>query len=132
MLIPDSIATTDILGREVFAKQIVKSLTNFRTEDSESFVVGINGKWGSGKSTLLSLIQKQLDEFYQKDNNRYKIPSVRSFHHCPIELSAESLRIIPFKQVFRLVYEMAPVILQDTSISDDSGFKPVLIMVQHA
>ncbi len=55
MLASDSIASNDALNRNVFARQIVMSLTTFHVANDESFVVGINGKWGSGKSDLVYL-----------------------------------------------------------------------------
>ncbi|MGN6401091.1 MAG: KAP family P-loop NTPase fold protein [Flavisolibacter sp.] len=69
----DSVANEDLLGRKKFAKQIVNSLTKAFSAHNESFVVGINGPWGSGKSTLLSFLEKELNDFYQDDIEKYKI-----------------------------------------------------------
>jgi len=61
MIATDGKADKDLLGRDIFAGQIVKSLTSSFEDTSESLVVGIAGNWGSGKSTLLSYIKNHLD-----------------------------------------------------------------------
>lgn len=67
MISPDSPierAEDDRLGRAPFAAAIAKAIRSF--VGSDSFVVGINGKWGSGKSSVVNLcaaeLQKQADD----------------------------------------------------------------------
>ncbi len=69
----DSIAHNDLLGRNKFASQIVKSLVKAYSNQKESLVVGIAGRWGSGKTTLLSLIEKELSSSYSDFPDQYKV-----------------------------------------------------------
>jgi predicted KAP-like P-loop ATPase len=48
----------DRLGRAPFAAAIAKAIRS--SAGSESFVVGINGKWGSGKSSVVNLCATEL------------------------------------------------------------------------
>lgn len=60
--------TNDLLGREVFAKQISERFNNILMDPSgikHPFLVHLHGEWGSGKSTLLSYLKK-----YLKDENK--------------------------------------------------------------
>ncbi|WP_316828738.1 P-loop NTPase fold protein [Pedobacter miscanthi] len=77
----DRPASEDILGRERFAAQIVKSISTFFGNQKESLVVGISGKWGSGKSTLLDYIKNHLDVLHKDNGDNYKVLSFNSWGH---------------------------------------------------
>jgi len=79
MLSSDSVASSDLLGRDIFAARIIKGLTKFFAGTNESLVVGISGKWGTGKSTLLSFLSKHLDEHYRLDQSKYRIVNFNSW-----------------------------------------------------
>lgn len=50
--------TNDEFNRAVFATDFIKIISNFK--DTESYVIGLYGKWGSGKTSTINLILKQL------------------------------------------------------------------------
>lgn len=75
----DSVALVDTLGRKKFAKQIINSLNSSFEIVDESIVVGVCGKWGCGKTTLLSYISSELDIFYNKDEDKYRIINFNSW-----------------------------------------------------
>ncbi|WP_421939239.1 KAP family P-loop NTPase fold protein [Pedobacter sp.] len=78
-LVTDGEAKEDLLGRGIFAKQIVKSLKTSFGDEHESLVVGISGSWGSGKSTLLNFIKREIVETYSKYDIDHKILSFNSW-----------------------------------------------------
>ena len=49
----------DQLGRAQFSKNLAKSLLNLKS--SETFTVGLYGKWGSGKTSVLNMIQQEIE-----------------------------------------------------------------------
>lgn len=59
-LIADNETKIDLLGREIFAKRIVKSLIDSFASQNDNLVVGVSGRWGAGKSTLLSFIRNNV------------------------------------------------------------------------
>lgn len=67
----DSIAETDLLNRKPFADIIAKGIVESFENGTESFVLGLNGKWGSGKSTLLSFMKNSLKR--ELGQNKYKL-----------------------------------------------------------
>lgn len=77
----DSAANVDVLNREKFAKQIVKSLIYSFEKVEESIVVGICGKWGSGKTTLLNFIQKHIENEYKGSRQEFRTLNFNSWAH---------------------------------------------------
>ncbi|MCU0438124.1 MAG: KAP family NTPase [Raineya sp.] len=51
----------DTLGREKFADEIAKKISNTQLSKS-SLAIGILGEWGSGKTSFLNLIERHLDK----------------------------------------------------------------------
>lgn len=49
----------DLLGRAQFSEYLAQSL--LKLDSSESFTVGINGKWGTGKTSVLNMVQKKIN-----------------------------------------------------------------------
>lgn len=52
--------TQDTLGRDLFAKNIAKSITSYQMPDSVVF--GLYGPWGSGKTSMLNMIFEELNQ----------------------------------------------------------------------
>ncbi len=48
----------DLLGRKILARNIAKSLTNWKGD--ESLVLALNGPWGSGKSSVKNMVIESL------------------------------------------------------------------------
>ena len=71
----DGIPAYDELGREKFAKEIANNIIKGIPNGSESFVIGINGKWGVGKSTLLKYIENALNLTIEKEQENLVILS---------------------------------------------------------
>jgi predicted KAP-like P-loop ATPase len=57
---PIQSANEDLLGRANFASVLTRAIVG--TSGSDSFVIGIHGKWGTGKSSVLNLIVEQIRE----------------------------------------------------------------------
>ena len=55
---PIESSENDLLGRSQFSKHLAQSL--LKLNSSESFTVGINGKWGTGKTSVLNMVQKEI------------------------------------------------------------------------
>jgi hypothetical protein len=55
---PIQSAKEDLLDRANFASVLTRAIAG--TSGSDSFVIGIHGKWGSGKSSVLNLIIEQI------------------------------------------------------------------------
>ena len=55
---PIESSENDLLGRAQFSKYLAKSL--LKVDSSESFTVGIYGKWGTGKTSVLNMVQKEI------------------------------------------------------------------------
>lgn len=49
----------DLLGRRSFAKLLAQSLINLRTSDT--FSIGLFGKWGSGKTSVVNMMLHELE-----------------------------------------------------------------------
>ena len=49
----------DLLGRSSFARQLADSILSIDLTDS--FAIGICGKWGTGKTSVLNMMQKEID-----------------------------------------------------------------------
>ena len=60
----------DLLGRRSFAKLLAQSLINLRTSDT--FSIGLFGKWGSGKTSVVNMSLKELEALQSdaKDDER--------------------------------------------------------------
>src|SRR5205823_2615205 len=57
----DRPATTDALGRHVFAEVLAQLLVTNRADDPRgSFFLDLGGAWGSGKSTVLNFLRAEL------------------------------------------------------------------------
>ncbi len=65
----------DLLGRKILARNIAKSLTNWKGD--ESLVLALNGPWGSGKSSVKNMVIESLqadsDETIIVDFNPWEI-----------------------------------------------------------
>lgn len=61
----------DKLGRAPFARALATAILN--TTGTESFVVGIHGKWGTGKSSVLNLCVEELRKQTQNTEQRAEI-----------------------------------------------------------
>lgn len=88
--LPIQSARDDLLNRDYFAMQLVKTLTGYtqKKENMDGLVIGIEGPWGSGKTSLLNLMKQHLkDEFIVKTFNAW-LTSDR------ISLMTEFFRII--------------------------------------
>ncbi len=57
---PIQSAKEDLLGRTNFASALTRAIVG--ASSSDSFVIGIHGKWGTGKSSVLNLIVGQIDQ----------------------------------------------------------------------
>lgn len=53
--------SSDVLGREKFAKALAKSIAGWKSKDS--LVIGLYGSWGNGKTSIKNLTLKMLPEF---------------------------------------------------------------------
>ena len=49
----------DLLGRSSFARQLADSILNI--DLSDSFAIGIYGRWGTGKTSVLNMMQKEIE-----------------------------------------------------------------------
>ena len=49
----------DLLGRSTFARQLADSILNI--DLSDSFAIGIYGRWGTGKTSVLNMMQKEIE-----------------------------------------------------------------------
>lgn len=88
--LPIQSARDDLLNRDYFAMQLVKTLTGYaqKKENMDGLVIGIEGPWGRGKTSLLNLMKQHLkDEFIVKTFNAW-LTSDR------ISLMTEFFRII--------------------------------------
>lgn len=59
---PDAPTDVDRLNRSVLAGAIAIRLRRQFTEQPETFIMLVDGKWGTGKSSLVRMIAKQLNE----------------------------------------------------------------------
>ena len=67
--LPIQSAGDDLLNRDYFAMQLVKTLTIYaqKKDNMDGLVIGIEGPWGSGKTSLLNLMKQHLkDKFIVK------------------------------------------------------------------
>ncbi|WP_047380965.1 P-loop NTPase fold protein [Cetobacterium sp. ZWU0022] len=48
----------DLLKRENFVKRIAEGILNYN--DTENFVIGLEGEWGTGKTSILNLLEEKL------------------------------------------------------------------------
>ena len=56
----------DLLGRAPFARQLADSILSIDLTDS--FAVGIYGKWGTGKTSVLNMMQKEIESKAQNED----------------------------------------------------------------
>ena len=61
---PISSMSEDVLGRASFSKLLARTLYNLRSSDT--FTVGLYGKWGSGKTSIVNMALQEL-EILQQD-----------------------------------------------------------------
>ena len=99
MISPDSpieTAKEDKLGREPFVRSLATALARFSGTDS--FVLGIHGKWGTGKSSLLNLLVEQIE----KDNkNLQETEQIHVMRFNPWNFSDQHQLIFQFLRQFR-------------------------------
>lgn len=72
--LPIQSAGDDLLNRDYFAMQLVKTLTIYaqKKDNMDGLVIGIEGPWGSGKTSLLNLMKQHLkDKFIVKTFNAW-------------------------------------------------------------
>lgn len=67
---PIESSENDLLGRSQFSKHLAQSL--LKLNSSESFTVGINGKWGTGKTSVLNMVQKEISVLSEEMVEREK------------------------------------------------------------
>ena len=60
----------DLLGRATFAKQLADSILSI--DLSDSFAIGIYGKWGTGKTSVLNLVQKEIEAKVAREEGNAK------------------------------------------------------------
>ena len=60
----------DLLGRAPFARQLADSILSIDLTDS--FAVGIYGKWGTGKTSVLNMMQKEIESKAQNEDGTSK------------------------------------------------------------
>jgi predicted KAP-like P-loop ATPase len=74
MISPDSpiqSSRDDLLGRSSFASSLTKAVAG--VSGSESFVVGLHGKWGTGKSSVLNLLVEHIEQFNRTAPDEQKL-----------------------------------------------------------
>lgn len=54
----------DLLNRTEFTKSLAQALLNYKLSDS--FTIGLYGKWGSGKTSVLNMVCENLNELSQE------------------------------------------------------------------
>lgn len=68
----------DLLNFHPFAEKIQKVIQGYAS-NPEPLTIGIYGKWGTGKSSLLNLIERHIEIFHKKDDDKRYI----KFHYNP-------------------------------------------------
>lgn len=65
----------DQLGREGFARILAQSLVNLKVTDT--FTIGLFGKWGSGKTSIINMTLHELDNIQRESKEENKIVVVK-------------------------------------------------------
>lgn len=68
---PISSSEEDLLGRRGFARILAESLVNLNTTDT--FTVGLLGKWGSGKTSIVNMALREIDALQEKEKTEKKL-----------------------------------------------------------
>ncbi len=94
---PIQSAKEDLLGRANFASVLTRAIVG--TSGSDSFVVGIHGKWGTGKSSVMNLIVEQIREL----NNSAKSDEGKLYplRFNPWNFSDQNQLVFQFLKQFR-------------------------------
>ncbi len=94
---PIQSAKEDLLGRANFASVLTRAIAS--SSASETFVVGIHGKWGTGKSSVLNLIVEQiqqLNNFAKSDEEKLYV-----LRFNPWNFSDQNQLVFQFFKQFR-------------------------------
>ena len=67
----------DLLGRSTFVSNLARSIVDNKSTDT--FCIGIYGKWGSGKTSIINMLKQEIGSVYEFDPNNQK-PVVISFN----------------------------------------------------
>ena len=99
MISPDApivSAKDDKLGRAPFAKAVAAAIAN--SVGTDSFVIGIHGKWGSGKSSVLNLFVEEV-EFFNK--SRREGEGIHIFRFNPWLFADQNQLVLQFLRQFK-------------------------------
>ncbi|MGZ0001501.1 KAP family P-loop NTPase fold protein [Leuconostoc mesenteroides] len=69
--VPIKSSNDDLLDRKQFAKQLARSILDYK--QSDSFNIGLYGKWGSGKTSVLNMTVEYLLDLSKNDVNKPEI-----------------------------------------------------------
>jgi hypothetical protein len=94
---PIQSAKEDLLGRANFASVLTRAIVG--TSGSDSFVIGIHGKWGTGKSSVLNLIVEQIREF--NDSAKSDEEKLYLLRFNPWNFSDQNQLVLQFLKQFR-------------------------------
>lgn len=86
----------DLLGRSTFVSNLAMSIVDNKATDT--FCIGIYGKWGSGKTSIINMFKQEIGSMYEVDHNNQK-PVVISFNPWNFSCNEHLL-----KQFFIRVY----------------------------
>jgi len=67
----------DLLGRSTFVSNLARSIVDNKATDT--FCIGIYGKWGSGKTSIINMLKQEIGSIYEFDPNKEK-PVLISFN----------------------------------------------------
>lgn len=59
--LPIKSCSNDELNRAYFSCNLAKAILSYG--QTESFVIGLNGKWGAGKTSVINMVEEKLNEF---------------------------------------------------------------------
>ena len=60
----------DLLGRSTFVSNLARSIVDNKATDT--FCIGIYGKWGSGKTSIINMLKQEIGSIYEVDPNNEK------------------------------------------------------------